>query len=68
MEQETTQAVETPKAKTYIQTALELFDRNPPAHSETQRNAILSFAKFLDAGNHLSVELQLAAISHARPD
>jgi hypothetical protein len=54
--------MEKPQIKTYIATALELFDRNPPAHSELQRNAILSFAKYLDAGNNISIELQLAAV------
>jgi len=53
------------KANSYISTAMALFEYDPKFYNKVQKDAILSFAKFLDSGKTIGLELQLIAAVQA---
>lgn len=58
--------VEDNSFSTYLSTAEKLFEENKDFYNEDAKNAILSFAKYLDGFNTLSVQMQLLALQQSR--
>lgn len=58
--------METPKFITYIALAKDLIAKDPKFYSSKDKDAILSFAKYLDSGQELGSELQMLALKKAR--
>lgn len=57
--------LETP-FRTYLQIAYDLFETDPDFYTADEKDAILSFAKYLDSGRVLNAELQMIAMQQAR--
>jgi hypothetical protein len=58
--------MEKPKFTTYIATAQALFEENPKFYKRSERNAILSFAKYLDSGREMNGDIQILAYMKAQ--